>query len=124
MLTESRVKLMAVIGYALAAAGIALYTQLDRIGDLRMGANALNVVALSSIAATFGGFLTAIVGSVIWARRSSKHQPLKIAFLVGVGSFFLLLLVDVNIHGPSAIVMFLVPFSVVNFLSVLVVTRW
>lgn len=124
MLAESKAKRMAIAGYALAGAGIVLYTQLGRIGDLRMGVNVLNVVALSSIAATFGGFLTAIVGSVIWARRSSKHQPLKIAFLVGVGSFFLLLLVDVNIHGPSAILMFLMPFSAVNVLSVLVVTRW
>ena len=90
---------------------------------MRIGENVLDVAELSSMGATFGGFLTAIVGSVIWARRSSKHQPLKIAFLVGVGSFFLLLLVDVNIHGPSAILMFLMPFSVVNFLSVLVVLR-
>ena len=117
-------KRMTIIGYALAAAGIVLYTQLDRIGNWRMGVNVLNAAALCSMAATFGGFLTAIVGSAIWARRSSKHEPLKIAFLVGVGSLFLLLLVGVNIHGPSAILMFLVPFSVVNFLSVLVVTRW
>ena len=124
MLPESKAKRMAIVGYALASAGIVLYTQLDRVTDWRIGVNVLNAAALCSMAATFGGFLTAIVGSVIWARRSSKHQPLKVAFLVGVGSFFLLLLVDVNIHGPSAILMFLVPFSFVNFLSTLVVTRW
>ena len=124
MLPESKAKRMAIVGYALASAGIVLYTQLGRIADWRIGVNVMNAAALCSMVATFGGSLTAIVGSAIWARRSPTHRPLKVAFLVGVGSFFLCLAVDVNIHGPSAILIFLVPFSVVNVLSVLVVTRW
>jgi uncharacterized membrane protein YesL len=124
MLPKSKAKWMAIVGYALAGVGIVLYTQLDRIVELRSGTNVLDTAAFSSIAATFGGFLAAIVGSVVWARRSSTRRPLKIAFLVGVGSFLLCLGVDVNVHGPSAILMFLVPFSVINVLWVLVVTRW
>lgn len=124
MLTETKAKQMAIIGYALAGAGIVLYTQLDRIVELRSGGNVLDTAAIGSIAATFGGFLTAIIGSVVWARRNPTHWPLKIAFLVGVASFLLCLAVDVNVHGPSSILMFLVPFSVANVLSVLIVTRW
>ena len=123
MLSESKAKQIAIIGYALAGAGIVLYTQLDRLVELRSG-RSLETAALGSIAATFGGFLTAIVGSVVWARRSQTHRPLKTAFLVGVGSFLLLMAVDGNVHSSSAILMFLVPFSLVNVLSVLIVTRW
>ena len=124
MLTQARAKRLAVLGYATAAAGIVLYTQLDRIVDLRTGENVLGVVVVSSMAATFGGFLTAIIGSAIWARRSPTRLPLKIAVLIGVGSFLLCLAVGVNIHGPHALLMFLVPFSVVNILSLLVASRW
>jgi hypothetical protein len=122
MLTLSRAKRVAMVGYASAALGIVLYTQLDRIVPL--GDNVLDAVVMSSFAATFGGFLTAIVGSAIWARRTPTRQPLTIALLIGVGSLWLCLVVDVNVHGPSAMLMFLVPFSVVNVLSVLVGMRY
>jgi len=39
MVSFSTAKWTALMGYAFAAAGILLYTQLDRIVDLRMGAN-------------------------------------------------------------------------------------
>jgi len=68
--------------------------------------------------------VTAIVGSAIWARRTATRQPLKVAAVTGVASFFLISLTDVNVHGPSAILMFLLPFSLLNVLSLLVVTRW
>ena len=124
MLRQDRAKRIAVIGYAFAAAGIVLYTQLDWIADLRMGRNVLGVAVLSSMAATFGGFLVAIVCSAVWARRGSTRQPLMVAILVGIGSFLLCLVVGVNVHGPSAMLMFVVPLSFVNVLSLLVVTHW
>jgi hypothetical protein len=124
MLTLSRAKLTALTGYALAAAGIVLYTQLDRVVELRLGDTVLNLAIVSSLAATFGGFVTAIVGSAIWARSTPTRQPLKIAALIGVGGFLLCLAVNVNVHGSSAVLMFLVPFSVVNVLSLLVVSHW
>jgi len=124
MSADSRAKWIALAGYAFAAAGIILYTQLDRIVNLRMGESVLNAAVFGSMAATFGGFVIATVGSVIWARRAPTHVPLKIAISVGVGSLFLLLMVDVNVHGPSAILMFLFPFSVINVLSLLIATRW
>jgi hypothetical protein len=124
MVARSRAKGIAIIGYGSAVVGIVLYTQLGRIVDLRLGDHVLDAVVISSFASTFGGLLTAIVGSAIWARRTPTRQPLKIAVLVGVGSLLLCLAVDVNVHGPSAMLMFLVPFSVVNVLSVLVASRW
>ena len=124
MLTQRRAKGMALIGYFSAAVGIVLYTQLGRIADLRLGDNVLDAVVISSFGATFGGFLTAIVGSVIWARRTPTRQPLKLAVLIGVGTLLLCLVVGVNVHGPSAMLMFLVPFSVVNVLSVLIANGW
>ena len=123
MLANSRAKWTALAGYAFAAAGIILYTQLDRILNL-MGESVLNSAVFGSMAATFGGFIAATVGSVIWARRTPTHAPLKIAISVGVGSLFLLMMVDVNVHGPSGILMFLFPFSVINVLSLLIATRW
>ena len=111
MLAFSKAKWTALTGYAFAAAGIIVYTQLDRIADLRMGGNILNAAIVGSMAATFGGFVTATVGSAIWARRHLTHQPLKIAASVGAGSLLFSLIVGVNVHGPSAILMFRV-FSV------------
>lgn len=115
---------MALIGYTLAAVGIALYTQLDRIEALSPSENVLGVAVTISLGGTLVGFLIAIVGSAIWARRSSTRQPLKIAALVGLFTLLLCLTVNLNIHGPAAVLVLLVPFSVVNVLSVLVVTHW
>jgi hypothetical protein len=120
MLAFSRAKWIALTGYTLAAVGIILFTQLDRIVALRIGDNVLNAAAVASMAAIFGGFVTATVGSAIWAGRTLTRQPLKIAASVGAGSLLLSLIVGVNVHGPSAILMFLVLFSVVNVLTLLV----
>jgi hypothetical protein len=124
MLAFTRAKWAALSGYAIAAAGIILYTQLDRIVDLKMGGSVLNVAAAGSMAATFGGFVTATIGSAIWARRNLTREPLKIAASIAVGSLFLSLIVGVNVHGPSAILMLLVLFSVVNVLALLVSGGW
>jgi hypothetical protein len=124
MCTVREAKWTALTGYILAAVGIVLYTQLDRVAEWNIGVNGLNSGVAFSLATTFGGLVTAIVGSVIWARQADTRQPLKVAALTGIASFFLVAIVDVNVHGPSAILMLLVPFSVLNVLSLLLVTRW
>jgi hypothetical protein len=124
MVAFSRAKWTALTGYAFAAAGIVLYTQLDRIVGLRLGKNVLDAAAVSSIAATLGGFVAATVGSAIWARQTPSRQPLKIAIYVGVGSVFLSLIVGWNIHGPGVMLWFLVMFSVINVLTLLVASGW
>jgi hypothetical protein len=88
-----------------------------------MGDNVLNAAVVGSMAAMLGGFVTATVGSAIWARRTLTRQPLKIAVSIGVGSLFLSPIVGVNVHGPSAILIFLVLFSVINVLSLLFATH-
>lgn len=118
----SDAKWVALIGYALTTAGIILFMQLSNIESLSV--KVLDFAVVTSLAATFGGFIMATVGSVIWARRSATRQPLKIAVLIGIGSLFMNLLTSGNVHGPTAILMFLIPFSVVNVVSLLVATRW
>ena len=101
----------------------ALYTKVDRVESWRMGDSVLDAAVVST-AGAFGGFVTAAVGSAIWVRRTLARQPLKIAASLAAGSLLLSLIVGVNIHGPSAILMFLALFSVVHVLSLLVVTHW
>ena len=123
MLAFSKLKWIALSGYALALLGIILFTQLDRIVNLRLGGYSLNAAATGIMAATFGGFVIATVGSAIWARRTLTRQPLKVAASVGAASLLLSLIVGVNPHGLSVVLMFLVLFSVVNVLTLLVAGR-
>jgi hypothetical protein len=106
-------------GYALGGAGIILNMQLGNIER-----EVFDIAFAASVTAILGGLLTATVGSVIWARRIATRQPLKIAVLIGVGSVLANWLTSGNIHAPTAILMFLIPFSFVNVVSLLVVTRW
>ena len=82
---------------------------------------ALGVIAIVFTDAGFfglvtclGGSLTALVASVIWARNAVTKYVLRAAVSVGVVSFLLVFLVSVNIHGPSAIVMFLAPLGILD----------
>jgi uncharacterized membrane protein len=84
MLPFTRANWIALTGFALAAAGLTLYTQLGRVGS-----DVLNVAALGSAAAIFGGFLTALVGSVIWVRRTSIRRPIEVGAAIGIGSLLL-----------------------------------
>ena len=124
MSAHTRTKLAALAGYALAATGAVLYTQLGWVVDRRVTWTVLETVALGSIAATFGGFLTVIVASAVWARRDAGRKPLKIAVCVGVLSLLLVLLFPVNVHAPTAILMLVLALSAINVLSLLILTRW
>ena len=124
MLAYNKAERAALIGYALAAVGLILFSLLGKIQNLSVSDNVLNAAAVGSFAATLVGFVIATVASAIWAGRGSTRQPLKIAASIGVGSFLLSLAVGINIHGSSAMLMFVVLFSAVNVLSLLVVTHW
>jgi hypothetical protein len=50
----SKAKWTAVTGYACAAAGTILFTQLNRIANFRMGHNVLDAAMVGSMSATFG----------------------------------------------------------------------
>jgi uncharacterized membrane protein len=122
MLSLERVRRTTLIGYAVACLGVLVFTQLERIE--RMGSGVSGAASLGSLGATLVGFLTAIVGSAIWARRATNRQPLKIAASIAVATLLITFAVGINIHGPSAILMFVVMFSVVNVVSVLIASGW
>ena len=65
------------------------------------------------------GSLTAVVGSVIWARRASTSQVVWAAVLICTATVLVVSLVNVNIHGPSGILIFVVPFSVLDAIVLL-----
>jgi prolipoprotein diacylglyceryltransferase len=115
-----RAKSIAFIGYALAATGTLLFTQIERIQNLRLGSAPCGFFVGAGMAAFFGGFATAIVGSAIWARRTPARQPLKIAASIAAASLLITFAVGINVHGPSVILMFVVILSMVNVVSVLI----
>jgi hypothetical protein len=112
---------IALIGLGIATAGVILYTQLDRIVDLRLDDVVVEGAALGSLVATIGGMLTATVGCVTWARRASSGHVVSAAVLTCSAIFFVVTFGNINIHGPSAILMFVVLFggldAVVLFLT-------
>lgn len=76
MLALSSAKLTALIGYALAGSGMILYTQLDRIVDLRMGDLVLNAAALGSSAYPVRDPRRIILWHRNWPRRGSHRISL------------------------------------------------
>jgi hypothetical protein len=65
-------------------------------------------------ATSLGGSLMALVASIIWARDAVAQYVLRAAVSVGVASFLFGFMVSVNVHGPSAILMFLLPLGVLD----------
>jgi hypothetical protein len=119
-----RAKSTALTGYAFAAAGTLIFTQIERIQDLRLEAHLGDALVGGGIVAFLGGFMTAIVGSAIWARRTPAREPLKIAASIAAASLLITFVVGINIHGPSVILMFVVILSVVNVISVSIASGW
>jgi hypothetical protein len=65
-------------------------------------------------ATSLGGSLTVLVASIKWARNAVTQYVLRAAVSVGGVSFLFGFLISVNIHGPSAILMFLLPLAVLD----------
>jgi hypothetical protein len=119
MLPFTRANWIALTGFALAAAGLTLYTQLGRVGlEVR------NVAALGSAAAIFGGFLTALVGSVIWARRASIRWPIGVGAAIGIGGLVLSIFLKSNTHDASGILLFAVLFSALDVALLVGMKYW
>jgi uncharacterized membrane protein (UPF0136 family) len=57
---------------------------------------------------TLLGLLTALIGGVTWAWRAPLAHLLLSGVSVGVVAFLLAELVDINIHGPTALLLFVV----------------
>jgi hypothetical protein len=114
MLWVSRENRIAVAGNGLAGAGVVVFTQLDVIENWRFGSEVLGIAVLGSLAAILVGFVIACVGSVTWSKRTRTYKPLKIAVLIAVATFLLTRVININVHGPSGILMFVVLLSVIN----------
>lgn len=109
------------LGVASAILGIILYSQLGRIGYVW-----LDISVVLSFAMTLIGLLAVLIGSVILAYRASIAWLFSSGLVVGVVGFLIGEFGDINIHGPTAILMFVV-FAAVGIGGVLVliaVTRF
>jgi hypothetical protein len=116
MASVRRSGLVGLIGGCVAAMGVILFTQLGRLVDLRVNDMVFNGAVLASFVASLGGSLTALVDSVIWARRAVTQYVLRAAVSIGAATLLVGLLVNVNIHGPSAILILLIPLAVLDAL--------
>jgi hypothetical protein len=96
------------IGASAAALGVILYFQLGRIVELRVSLAVLNFASIMSFSMALLGLLAALIGSVAWARRAPRIHLLWAGLSVGVASLLLAALGNINVHGPTAIFMFVV----------------
>ena len=101
-------------GSSVAAAGVVLYTQLGALVNLRLSSAVVDAAVMTSFGATVGGSLAALVASVVWARKALAGRVLAAAIFVGAAGLLVATLGNINVHGPSAILLFVLPFSVVD----------
>jgi len=97
---------LVLIGALTAVCGITLYSQLGRIVDLRVGLAVLNTAVILSFSTTALGLLGTLIGSVSWARRAPLVQVLISGASGGLATVLLAEFVDINVHGPTAILLF------------------
>ena len=95
------------IGISVSVLGIILNFQLDRIANLRMNFMVLNAAAILSIFMTVIGLLSVLIGVVAWAWRAPLFYLMFAGLSVGVLAFFVAELVNINVHGPTALFMFI-----------------
>jgi len=124
MLPFTRANWISLTGLLVASAGVVLYTQMDNILETFRGSAAHDIFPLANFAATVGGLLLALAGSVVWARRASLRQPLWLAVSIGVGCILIGLVVDINVHEPSGILLFPLLFAVIDVVLLVAVTYW
>jgi hypothetical protein len=74
----------------------------------------LNAYASLSIAMTLGGLVTALVGAITWAGHAPRRHVLLAAASTSLAGVLLVVFVDVNMHGPTAILMFVIMAAVVG----------
>jgi len=90
------------VGILATAFGVVLYSQMDAVVELRVGLWVLNAAAMTSFAMTGLGLLSTLTGGVIWARRAPPVHVFTSGVLAGLAVVLVALLVDINVHGPTA----------------------
>jgi len=108
-------------GSAASVLGMILFSQLGNIANLRASGAVLNGSAILSISLTLLGLLATLIGCVAWARRAPVSQALQVGFVTGVATLLLAALVNINVHGPTAIFLFVVLAGVIGSASILIV---
>ena len=96
------------IGLCAALLGMIFYSQLDRLVDLRVSLTVLNSASMLSASLMLLGLLTTVVGGVIWAYRAPIESAAVSGISVGFAAVLLDRLVNINVHGPSAVFLFVV----------------
>jgi hypothetical protein len=96
------------VGLSASVFGIILYFQLGRIVDLHVGFDVLSAAAVLSLCITPLGLLAAVIGGLTWACRAQLAYLLLAAAAVGIVAFLLAEFVNINIHGPTAIFIFVI----------------
>jgi hypothetical protein len=114
------------LGLIVAGLGITLYLLLFNVIDLKPSPAMLNAYVALSIAMTVGGLVTALVGAMTWARRAPRRNVLLAVASTSLVVVLLVVLVGVNIHGPTAILVFVIMAAVVGIGLLLITTfeRW
>jgi hypothetical protein len=85
--------------------GVILYFLL---GSLSRNIYILDAIVVVSLSMTLLGLLALIAGGVMWAWRASIAWTLMFALVVGGVGLFVAEYGDVNVHEPTAILMFVV----------------
>jgi hypothetical protein len=88
--------------------GTVLYSQLGLIAGLRTNLPVLDIAVVSSLSTTLLGVLALLIGGGIWAWRAPLIHLLVSGASMGISAFLLIRLADINIHGPTAILIFVV----------------
>jgi hypothetical protein len=109
MLPFNKANSITLTGLGIASVGVASYTQIGGI---------------ASVAATLSGLLIALVGSVIWMRKTSLRAPLALALAIGVAVFLLGLAGYVNVHGPAGILIFVFTYAVLDVMLLIGFAYW
>jgi len=88
--------------------GVILYFQLGRIVELRVSLTVVNLASILSFSMTMLGLLATLIGGAMWARRAPLIHLLWSGISVGLASLLLGLFGDINVHGPTGILVFVV----------------
>jgi hypothetical protein len=110
-----------IFGTAVSVSGIVLYSQLANIVNLHVSLSVLNTAATLSLSMTLLGLLAILVGSVAWARRAPLVNLLWAEISTGVATLLLAVLSHINVHGPTAILMFVVVAGALDCILILLV---
>lgn len=94
------------LGSWAATLGVIFYLLLGSVASISRSIYVLDAVVALSISATILGLLGIVAGCVMWAWSASKVWLLLSTIFVGVAGLSAAIFGDINIHGPEAILVF------------------